>query len=72
MLSGTKSPLRSLGIMGPIAGLIVWGANQLLGPGVIDDATVSEAIDAGATLFAVLTGVIGRWRATQAVAAKKS
>jgi hypothetical protein len=63
-MNDTKNPLRSLGIMGPLVSLIVWGLNKFM-PGLgLDEATVGIAIDQGAILVGTLTAIWGRFRAT--------
>ncbi len=66
-MNGTKSPLMSLGMMGPLVSLIAFGLNKWK-PGLgIDEATIGAAIDQGALLVGILTGMYGRWRATKAI-----
>jgi hypothetical protein len=68
-MNDTKNPLRSLGIMGPLVSLIVWGANKKW-PGLgLDEGTVSMLIDQGAILVGTVTAIWGRWRASTKVSA---
>lgn len=66
-MNGTKSALKSLGIMGPLISLIVLGINWKWPAFGLTEGDIVPVIDAGATLFGLLTGMIGRWRATRAV-----
>jgi len=66
-MNGTKNPLQSLGIMGPLVSLIVWGVNRWK-PGLgIDEATVGMVIDQGAILVGTVTAIWGRLRASKAI-----
>lgn len=66
-MNDTKSPLKSLGVMGPAISLIVWLINKWK-PGLgIDEAMVSTVIDQGAILVGTLTGIWGRVRAAKAI-----
>ncbi len=68
-MNDTKNPLQSLGIMGPLVSLVVWGLNNWK-PGLgIDAATVGVVIDQGAILVGTATAIWGRWRATSKVSA---
>lgn len=68
-MNDTKNPLQSLGIMGPLVSLIVWGINKKW-PGLgLDEGTVSMVIDQGAILVGTVTGIWGRMRATKAISA---
>lgn len=68
-MNDTKNPLQSLGIMGPLVSLIVWGINKWK-PGLgLDEATVGTVIDQGAILVGTITGIWGRLRATKAIGA---
>jgi hypothetical protein len=63
----TKSAAKSLGIVGPLVGLVVLGVNWWK-PGLgLTEADVAPMIDAGATVWTAVTGIIGRWRATKQV-----
>ncbi len=67
-MNETKSPLTSIGIMGPVAALLVLTANHIY-PGLgLTDADVSNVFDLGSALFAALTGIYGRWKATKQIA----
>jgi hypothetical protein len=67
-MNGTKSPLSSIGIMGPLASLIVLVLNRLF-PGLgLDEATVAAVIDTTAVLFGLLSAIYGRWRARSRIA----
>ena len=68
-MNDTKNPLKSLGIMGPAASLIVLALNWKW-PGLgLDEATVGDVINQVATLFGLLSGLYGRWRATAEIKA---
>lgn len=70
-MEGTKSPLTSLGIMGPAIGIIVWVLNQFVfkgGEGV-SVSEVSEIVDKGSMIFTAVTAIWGRWKATKKVTA---
>ena len=63
-----KSALASLGVMGPALAIIVLLLNQFLFKGnVITDADVTNTVDAVTTLIGLVTGVIGRWKATSPI-----
>lgn len=67
-MNDTKSPLTSVGIMGPVAALVVMGLNQFVFKGnVITDADATTIINEVAGLFAAVTGIYGRWKATKQV-----
>jgi len=60
----TKSPLKSLGILGPLAGLVIFAVNWKF-PGLgLTEAEVSGLIDQVALIAGALLGIYGRWRAT--------
>ena len=66
-MNDTKSPFQSIGIMGPLVTMIVWGLNWKW-PGLgIDEATIGQVIDKGALFVAALTGIYGRFRANKAI-----
>jgi hypothetical protein len=68
-MNDTKNPLKSLGIMGPLVSLIVWGLNKWK-PGLgLDEGTVSTVIDQGAILVGTVTAIWGRWRANTEIKA---
>lgn len=63
----TKSPLSSVGIMGPAITILVWGLNQAwpgLGLGVPE---VSDLVDQFGVLAAGVLGIFGRWKATKQI-----
>lgn len=63
-----KSAVTSVGVMGPALAIIVLLLNQFLFKGtVITDADLTSTIDAVSTLIGLVTGIIGRWKATSAI-----
>jgi hypothetical protein len=63
-----KSAITSVGIMGPALAILVLLLNQFLFKGsVITDADITSTIDAVSTLVGLVTGIIGRWKATTAI-----
>lgn len=63
-----KSAVTSIGVMGPALAIIVLLLNQFLFKGnVITDADLTGTIDAVTTLIGLVTGVIGRWKATKPI-----
>jgi len=63
----TKTPLKSLGIIGPLAAMIVLIANHIH-PGLgLTDQEVAPAIDQIDALLGFATAIYGRWRATKQV-----
>ena len=63
-----KSALTSLGVMGPALAIIVLLLNQFLFKGnVITDADLTNTVDAVTTLIGLITGIVGRWKATRAI-----
>lgn len=67
-MTGTKSMFKSLGMMGPAVSLIVLAANFFAGDQVISDADMQEIINAAMTLFGLVSGIWGRYKATQEIA----
>ncbi len=66
-MNDTKSPIKSVGIVGPIIGLAVMGLNWWK-PGLgITEADIAPLIDGGAAVWTALTGIYGRWRATKQI-----
>ena len=66
-MNDTKNPLQSLGIMGPLVTMIVWGVNRWK-PGLgIDEATVGAVVDNLAMVVATMLAVISRWRADKKI-----
>ena len=66
-MDDTKHPLRSLGIVGPLAAILVIIANHLKpGLGLTSDA-VAPAIDGGDAIIGCILGIVGRWRATKRI-----
>lgn len=73
-MNGTKSPLRSIGIMGPLAAIVVFVLNQLF-PGLgLTEVMVGELVDRIVQLIdlvvliaGLLVGMYGRWKATRAI-----
>jgi hypothetical protein len=66
-MDDTKHPLQSLGIVGPLAAIVVLIFNHVK-PGLgLTDADVAPAIDAGDAFVGCALGIIGRWRATQRI-----
>jgi hypothetical protein len=66
-MNGTKPAIKSIGIMGPLIGLIVLGVNWKW-PGMgITEADVAPVLELGAGLFAAVAGIWGRYRATKQV-----
>lgn len=66
-MDDTKHPLKSLGIVGPLAALAVLAANHLKpGLGITGD-DVAPAIDAVDALAGGVLGILGRWRATKRI-----
>lgn len=64
----TKSPLKSLGILGPAAAILVFIANQFI-PGLgLTEAEVSTIVDQVSLLVGAVLGIYGRWRATKRIA----
>lgn len=67
-MNGTKTAVTSLGIMGPGIAILVLLLNQFVLKGsIISDADVTSTIDAITSLVGLVTGVIGRWRASKVV-----
>lgn len=63
-----KSALTSVGVMGPALAVLVILLNQFVFKGtVITDADVTSTIDAVTTLVGLITGIIGRWKATKPI-----
>lgn len=63
----TKSPLKSLGIVGPLVALAVFGVNQFF-PGLgLTEAEVSGLVDQVSLVAGALLGIYGRWRATKRI-----
>jgi hypothetical protein len=68
-MNDTKNPLQSLGILGPLVGVIVWAANNFLfksGDGVTVNE-VTQIINYGSMIFTAVTAIYGRWRASKKV-----
>lgn len=63
-----KSALTSVGVMGPALAIIVLLLNQFVFKGnVISDADISSTIDSVTTLVGLVTGIIGRWKASEPI-----
>ena len=63
-----KSAVASLGIMGPALAVLVLLLNQFVFKGnIITDGDVTGVIDGVTTFVGLITGVIGRWRATRPI-----
>ena len=64
----TKSPLKSLGILGPAVAILVFVANQFV-PGLgLTEAEVSGVVDNVSLVVGALLGIYGRWRASKKIA----
>ncbi len=67
-MSSTKSPLASIGIMGPAISLAVMALNQFVFKGnVVNDGDVTTLVNEIAGIAAALSGIYGRWKATKQV-----
>ena len=67
-MNDTKSPLASIGIMGPLLGIAVMLLNTYFFKGsVITDADTTTIINEGSLLLGALMGIYGRWKATKTV-----
>jgi hypothetical protein len=63
-----KSAVTSVGVMGPALAIIALLLNKFLfKTEVLTDADLSGTIDAVATLVGLVTGIIGRWKATKPI-----
>jgi len=63
-----KAAITSVGVMGPVLAIIVLVLNQFVFKGsVITDADVTTTIDAVSTLVGLVTGIIGRWKASKPI-----
>lgn len=70
-MNDTKSPLVSVGIMGPAISIIVLLLNQWKpGLGITGD-DVSGVINDALALVAAATAIYGRWRATKQITLTK-
>jgi len=66
-MDDTKHPLQSLGIVGPLAAILVLAANHVK-PGLgLTSNDVAPAIDAADALVGGVLGIVGRWRATKRI-----
>jgi hypothetical protein len=64
-MTGTKSAVQSLGVLGPLLGILVMMINRFWFKGdVLAESDISELVDLGAGLFTAATGIYGRIRAT--------
>lgn len=73
-MATSKSPIASIGIMGPIAGLIATAGGWVFGADVFrpEDASLIVSLGEqlwylGSTLFTALTAIYGRWRAKKQI-----
>jgi peptidoglycan hydrolase-like protein with peptidoglycan-binding domain len=67
-MEDTKKPWASLGITGPLLGLVVYGINTALGASdAVQPSDVTKLIDGGSIVWTVVTAVWGRWRATKSI-----
>lgn len=67
-MTGSKKFYASLGIMGPLSGLIVMFLNTFVFKGtVISEADVTEIVNQLAALWGMLSGMYGRWNATREI-----
>ena len=63
-----KSAITSVGVMGPALAILVLLVNKFLFKAeVITDADLVSTIDAVSALVGLVTGIIGRWKATSAI-----
>lgn len=63
-----KSAVTSVGVMGPALAILVLLLNQFVFKGnVITDADLTSTIDAVTTLIGLVTGMIGRWKASKPI-----
>ena len=65
--TGTKGPFSSLGVMGPVVGMVVYVLNARYGAGVLPDADAVSIVQNLSLAFTGLTGVWGRIRAVKKV-----
>jgi len=66
-MNETKSPLKSLGIVGPAVAILVFVANQFF-PGLgLTEAEVSSVVDNVVLVAGAVLGIYGRWKATKAI-----
>lgn len=66
-MNETKPAYQSVGIMGPLIGLVVFICNRAW-PGLgITDTDVAPMVDAGSAIFTGLTALYGRYAATKQV-----
>ena len=67
-MNAGKSAVASVGVMGPALAIIVLLLNQFVFKGtVITDADLTATIDAVTTVIGLVTGIIGRWKATSEI-----
>jgi uncharacterized membrane protein len=67
-MTDTKPAYTSIGVMGPFIARVVMGLNQFVFKGsVITDSDATTIINELAGLFAAVTGIYGRWKATKIV-----
>lgn len=63
-----KSAVTSVGVMGPALAIIALLLNKLLFKAeIITDADLSGLIDGIVTITGLVTGAIGRWKATKPI-----
>lgn len=67
-MKGTKPFYLSLGVMGPLIGLIVMALNTFLFKGsVLSEADVTELVNAVSAVIGMLAGIWGRWKASRQI-----
>ena len=67
-MNGSKSVFASLGIMGPLSGLIVMLLNNFVFKGsIITEADMIELVNQVSAVWGMVTGIIGRYRATKTI-----
>ena len=67
-MNGTKKFYASIGVMGPLIGLIVMALNTFVFKGaVISEADVTELVNQITAVIAMLTGIWGRWKASSRI-----
>lgn len=67
-MNGTKSPLASIGIMGPALTLLVYIVNKfVVKADVITENDLTLLIDQGAIIVGTILAVYGRYRATKEI-----
>ena len=60
-----KAAITSVGVMGPALAILALLLNKILFKAeVVTDLDLSSTVDAVSTIVGLVTGIIGRWKAT--------